>query len=296
MGVATKEMVNIPFPDLGSKKLKVLAYHEISNIENFQNQINFLQNHYNLINIEQLRDFLSHNENLPEKPLLITSDDGDISVYQKAFPILKKKKIPVAVFVITELLNTTKPFWWDEIIYYLGEEKGNKKVWEVKEWTNHKRVKYLSSLRENRTQPEPSHRQLNSSEVLQMQKGGISICNHSHSHPMFNQCSKVEISEEMEESKKILDSLGLESSVFAYPNGNYSINAENLLLQNGVKMAFLFDHRINKGKINPLRISRLVVNDTTPMWKFKLIISGWHSLLLPMSRRIGKMIKSLKQV
>lgn len=291
METAREKKINIEFADLGSKKLKVLAYHEISNIKNFKKQVQFLQNNYNLINLEQLFTFLNLKGSLPENPLLITSDDGDISLYKKAFPLLKKQKIPAALFVITGLLDTHKPFWWNEIKYYLGEERGNEKVWEVKEWPNQKRVEYLSSLQESNTQSQPSARQLSSAEVLEMHKSGMSIANHSHSHPMFNQCSTAEIQEEIETSKSILDTLGLESKIFAYPNGNYSINAENILLQNSVKVAFLFDHKINTGKIHPMRISRLVVDDSTSLWKLKFILSGWHSRFLPISKRLGKLLR-----
>lgn len=291
MEYVTEKYINKALVDLGGQKLRVLAYHEITDVPTFKKHLNFLQKHYNIVSLEQFKNFLDLKEKLPKNPLLITSDDGDISLYENAFPVLKKEGIPAAVFVITELLDTKSLFWWDEIVNYFGKESGNKKVWEVKEWPNHKRLEFLTSLREERDHLESPTRQLTSEQTLEMHKGGVSIANHSHSHPMFNQCSKEEIVEEMEKSICILESLGLESKIFAYPNGNYSIDAEKILVRNGVKAAFLFDHKINSGILHPMRISRLVVNDSTPLWKLRFILSGWHSRILPLTRKLGKLLK-----
>lgn len=271
--------------------LKVLAFHAVSDVKNFRNQLRYLKKLYNIISLDQLNQFFEIDQKLPKNPLLITFDDGDFSLYQNAYPVLKEENVPAVVFVITELLNTNRPFWWDEIEFYIGEREGNKKVWEVKEWKNQDRLIYLSSLRKNRSKASPLSRQLNTEEVLEMHNSGISIANHSHSHPMFNQCSGPEIEDEIEASTEVLESLGVESKAFAYPNGNFSDLAENILVKYQFKLAFLFDHKINRGSVHPLRISRLVVNDTTPLWKLKFIMSGWHSRLLPLSRRLGKLLR-----
>lgn len=274
-----------------SQKLKVLAYHGVSDVRNFERQMIFLKEYYDVISIDRLFAFFTAGSDLPKKPLLITFDDGDYSLYKNAYPVLKALNIPATVFVITQLLNTNRAFWWDEIMYYLGEKEGGKKVWEVKEWKNQDRLNFLSSIRKDSSKVLFSSRQLNSSEVIEMHKAGITIANHSHSHPMFNQCSGPEIKDEIETSTEVLKSLGLEIRAFAYPNGNFSEMAENILLEHQFSTAFLFDHKINRGEIHPLRISRLVVNDSTPMWKLKFILSGCHSRILPLTRRLGKILK-----
>lgn len=56
-------------------------------------------------------------------------------------------------------------------------------------------------------------------------------------------------------------------------------------------MAFLFEHEINNGKFHPLRITRLAVNDNTPLWKLKQILSGWHTKILSLTRTLSKLRK-----
>lgn len=261
--------------------MNVLTYHKVTNKLNFEKQIKYLSRNYEFIG--------ALSKLIPSKQkILLTADDGDPSFYHNAFPILKKFKIPAILFIITDLINTNKPFWWDEIEYYLGKEGGGKKVWEVKSWPNIKREMYLEHLRESSDKPEMQYVQLTTSQLREMQDSGIIIANHSHTHPMFDKCTLEELEKEMHRSTMILKELNFTPDVFAYPNGNYSPVVEMILNKYGVNQTFLFDHKINKRNINPLRISRLKINDDTPLWKLKLILSGWHSNILPVTRAIGK--------
>ena len=147
----------------------------------------------------------------------------------------------------------------------------------------------MEELRTLSAKPELTYEQLTTSQLKEMQAGGIIIANHSHTHPMFDKCTAEELDREMGISTEILKDLGFSHEIFAYPNGNYSEQSERAIKKYGIKQAFLFDHKINSGEINPLRISRLVVNDSTPLWKFKLILSGWHSKILPLTKALGKL-------
>ncbi|WP_029036029.1 polysaccharide deacetylase family protein [Salinimicrobium xinjiangense] len=278
-----------------NKNLRVLAYHKVNDQKRFERQLDFLKRRYQLINLKALRGYLLDKQDLPKNALLITFDDGDVTVYENAFPILKKYNIPAVIFIITDLIDTAIPFWWDEIEYYIGTEKGNQKVWEVKNWTNRRRLDFLKSLREKSKKSSPVYPQLTSVQLTELQFGGVDIANHSHTHPMFDQCTVEELENEMVESKKNLTHLGLAADTFAYPNGNYSEISEEILKKNGVKLAFLFDHKVNKVNVSPLRISRLIVNDSTSMWKLRFILSGWHGKFLPVIKRVSGFFRKVKK-
>lgn len=268
-----------------------LTYHKINDPENFEKQLIYLKKNFNIIHHEVMERCIVEGC-LSKKPsLLLTFDDGDISNYTIAFPLLKKHGLSAILFVVTSLLNTNQPFWWDEIQYYLGNSEAARKVWEVKMWSNADRLAYLKELRENSDKPELRYSQLSTAQLNEMQQAGFLIGNHSHTHPMFDKCTPEELDEELQISCLKLQELGFSPQIFAYPNGNFSAEAEKKLVKHGIEFSFLFDHKINKGKINPLRISRLIVNDTTPLWKFKLILSGWHSKILPLTRALGKLRK-----
>jgi len=250
---------------------KIITYHDFENVFNFEKQL----------------QLISQN-----KCVLVTTDDGDLSFYTNAFPLLKQYKIPTILFVIPSLIGTDTPFWWNEVYYYLGKIKGNKIIKHLKSIPNTDRLTFLESLRNDSDKPLLKQQQLTVSQLLEMQNSGILIGNHSFTHPMFDQCTESEIRVELKSTRVFFEENNLNGySFFAYPNGNYNEVSEKILQEEGVNYAFLFDHKINKGNFNPMRISRLSMNEYTPIWKFKLILSGWHSRLLPITKTIYKIIR-----
>jgi poly-beta-1,6-N-acetyl-D-glucosamine N-deacetylase len=226
-------------------------------------------------------------EHAKYKRVLVTVDDGDPSFYQVFYPEATRLQIPVVLFVVTSLIETEQPFWWDEVVYYLGEAKGNKEVRRLKSITNQERLQYLKTLKANSNKAPLKYQQLSVAQLQEMQAAGVLIANHSHTHPMFDQCTEEEIRAELRASKAFFTQHGLKGyEYFAYPNGNYNERVQKILIEEGIQYAFLFDHQLNKAPINPMRISRLSVNDDTPLWKLRLILSGWHSRILPLRRKI----------
>lgn len=259
-------------------KLRVLAYHKVENKNSFQLQVEYLKKYYNVISIEDI--ITSINSNVPLKPnsLLITFDDGDVSVFKNAYPLLKKNNFPAVLFVITELINSKKPFWWEEVEYYLGKVEGEKMSWRIKELPNKERLNFLKELRLGSKKPLLNANQLTSGELKEMHDSGIRIANHSHTHPMFDKCNENELSFELKKSIKILKSHNLEPLYFAYPNGNWDNKSEKLLSEYNLKLGFLFDHKLTDLS-NPLRISRIRVDASSHLPEFKAKVSGIHSIL-----------------
>jgi poly-beta-1,6-N-acetyl-D-glucosamine N-deacetylase len=71
-------------------------------VDEFEEQILFLKNRgFEFITPSQLNQFISEEVSFPQKCALITFDDVDISVYEKAFPILLEHQIPFSLFIVT---------------------------------------------------------------------------------------------------------------------------------------------------------------------------------------------------
>tara|TARA_B100000378_G_scaffold267849_1_gene254495 strand:- start:599 stop:1474 length:876 start_codon:yes stop_codon:yes gene_type:complete len=270
--------------------LKVLAYHTVPSVFIFKSQIEYLIEHYNIISIEELALALFEKKNLPENPLLITFDDGDISVFENGYPVLEQFKVPSAMFIITGLIDTQNTFWcrWVEKVF---EQQGQsyslarKQVNYLKSVPEKERLEYLHSL------PQVDSVQLTSPEIIQLSQSGMYIGNHTHTHPMINKCTPDQIKGEMYLAKKKFQEMGIPDNyeVFAYPNGNWEPQSENVLKEENIKMAFLFDHQLNKdiSKINPMRISRIRVNADDELSEFKVKVSGLHSKILNLRQNIG---------
>lgn len=94
--------------------VSVLCYHKITqkpksiydvSVVEFEKQIKILlDNKYRIIRISDLLDGIE-KKNIPEKAVIITVDDGDISNYEFAYKIAKKYKIPITLFIYTDYIS-----------------------------------------------------------------------------------------------------------------------------------------------------------------------------------------------
>lgn len=91
-------------------RVPVLMYHNLSetgdpstNISpaRFEEHLSALAGAgYTAVTLDQLEGYVRRGEELPEKPVLLTFDDGYLSNYEYAFPLLKKYDMPAVIFAI----------------------------------------------------------------------------------------------------------------------------------------------------------------------------------------------------
>lgn len=66
----------------------------------FARHLDFLDRHgYHVIALPDLVERLRHQQPLPDKTVAITFDDAYRSIYENAFPLLKKRSLPFTIFV-----------------------------------------------------------------------------------------------------------------------------------------------------------------------------------------------------
>lgn len=73
----------------------------INDIKNFEKQMKYLRDHnYKTLTLDEFYDWKKGKIDIPRKSVLVTIDDGSLSNYMYAFPILKKYNINAVVFYI----------------------------------------------------------------------------------------------------------------------------------------------------------------------------------------------------
>jgi peptidoglycan/xylan/chitin deacetylase (PgdA/CDA1 family) len=110
----------------GYQTVSVLSYHKFSKDKGdlttvteraFEDQMRFLkENGYRVITMDEFFDFLDFKRQIPKKSVLITIDDGWRSVYEIAFPILKKYRYPATFFIYTDfIIQGGKTLDWERL-------------------------------------------------------------------------------------------------------------------------------------------------------------------------------------
>jgi peptidoglycan/xylan/chitin deacetylase (PgdA/CDA1 family) len=95
----------------------ILLYHRIDESpinsqyyvppEKFEAQMKLLHDwEYTVIPVETLVDAIKKGADLPPRPVVITFDDGDISVYETAFPIMRKYGLTGVVYIVGNYMGT----------------------------------------------------------------------------------------------------------------------------------------------------------------------------------------------
>lgn len=79
--------------------------------------------------------------------------------------------------------------------------------------------------------------------------------------------------------------LGTPPQVFAWPNGNEAPAALSLLTLLGYRLVVKFDHRICTASPDMIAISRLRVDSSADLSRFRSIVSGVHPALFQLNRR-----------
>jgi len=87
-------------------------------IDQFRQQMVYLRDGgFSVIPLAELIAFLSGNQTLPPKAVVITIDDAYRSIYEVAYPLLVEYGFPFTVFVSTDPLDSQLPDYlsWDQI-------------------------------------------------------------------------------------------------------------------------------------------------------------------------------------
>lgn len=108
----------------GFQTVPILTYHRVGPRVNrmivtpdaFEAQLEFLKrNDYRVIRLADLPDFLDGKRPLPKRAVAITFDDGHVSSYQHAFPLLKKYGFPATYYLYTDFLGAKEGLTWAQI-------------------------------------------------------------------------------------------------------------------------------------------------------------------------------------
>lgn len=240
----------------------VLLYHRVTDLDtdpqllsvspaNFDAQIAFLKNNYNLLKIEQFKEHLLNKKRFPANSVLITFDDGYADNLLEALPILEKHQAQALFYISTGTLNTENEYWWDAVERIVLLSKGTPvndtytlrgKSYDLKGLDKAKREElYNALLPELRTMvsaereqklaelaaimnaetPRKTHRAMTFEELKKMSVSESAVVGaHTHLHPSLGSLNYDEQYREIETSKKILEEkLSQKITHFSYPFG-----------------------------------------------------------------------------
>lgn len=169
--------------------------------ERFRQQLKLIDSlNFTPITFMDYQLYLEDQLTLPEKPIILTFDEGHLDTYEVALPILRE-------------------FGMKAVIYVIGNRSQRYALWNQ----NH----------ENDECPLMTNEQ-----ILRAREDGFEIGAHSMNHTKFTNLGKEELHEEVVGSKKSLEALLDETILsFAYPYGLHDQRAYTIVRNSGFKFA-----------------------------------------------------------
>tara|TARA_Y100000590_G_scaffold456107_1_gene605991 strand:+ start:11533 stop:12480 length:948 start_codon:yes stop_codon:yes gene_type:complete len=234
----------------------ILNYHRITQNDNtdkpndelavsakrFKEQLIFLKKNYNLVALDNLINF----ERTAKPSISITFDDGYKDNLSMALPILNELNIPATVYIITKFYQNDFNVWWMELqdyiwsssdnIKFIYSEKNfnfsiknnsekNKCFFElrkiIKKLDKIEQGKFLEAVTKTNIRKNFENEFLNKDELRLLSSNPlITIGAHSHNHLSLKNLDKNHCTQEIMESKKILEKLiNKKIKHFSYPYG-----------------------------------------------------------------------------
>jgi peptidoglycan/xylan/chitin deacetylase (PgdA/CDA1 family) len=90
-----------------------------------EQHLDWIGKRYRFVGLDELGVLLESGRALDEPIAAVTFDDGYQDFYDHALPVLHKKGVPAALFVVTGLVGTTRAQIHDKLYLLLSKRRGN---------------------------------------------------------------------------------------------------------------------------------------------------------------------------
>ena len=224
------------------KKIPILMYHSVSDPERanqqlwpfavsprlFDEHMKYLYEHdYASLTVTQLITMLYHDrQSLPERPVVVTFDDGFADFFVNALPVLKRYNLVATLYIPTAFVGSTSRWLWRE--------------------------------------KEAAHAILTWDQIVEINAQGIECGGHSHTHPQLDLLPLSAARREIWQNKELLEQrLGQRIASFAYPHGYHSVALQRIVEEAGYTSACAVKYEMSVESTNPFSLARLGINADT---------------------------------
>jgi peptidoglycan/xylan/chitin deacetylase (PgdA/CDA1 family) len=275
----------------------------------FDDQMAMLKRRHVVVGADELGAIVAGHERLRHPRVAITFDDGYRDNYSVVYPILRSHGLPGLFFLATQFVGSRELVWWDRIAFAVRHTKrrlitlalptplvvevdhADREIAIQTVLRAYKRTLHMGDaaffamleeacdLEIPRLAEEPPF--LSWDEAAEMQRGGMGIGSHTHSHRILGSLSPEEQRSELRDSRKQLVDRGFEAANFlAYPVGgpsDFSEVTKREARDAGFTVGFSNYGGINvPGQTDAFDVMRIAIDlsESMTQLRFRLAASG----------------------
>lgn len=199
----------------------------------FARQMDYLANAgFTVLALDALCDCMEGKAPMPQKPALITFDDGFTCVLEHAAPILQRRGFPATMFALSDRLGG------------------------VNDWMSCRGF--------------PERPLLTVAGLNALRDAGFTIGSHTRTHARLTDVSAKQAEDEITSSKaRLEDALGCGVHYFAYPFGVFDQTTRDLVARAGYRAACSTRSGFNRVGEDMFLLRRIDVFGTDRLWQFR---------------------------
>jgi peptidoglycan/xylan/chitin deacetylase (PgdA/CDA1 family) len=205
---------------------------------------------YTPMTVTQLAQTMTEGSlHLPDRPVVVTVDDGLADFYTGALPVLTQYGFPATLYVTTGFVGGTGRW-----LSRAGEGLRPMLTW---------------------------------SQIADVQASGIECGAHSRSHPQLDILAPAAARDEIVHCKSELEQqLGRQVATFAYPHGYYSASVRQLVQEAGYSSACAVKHAMSATTDDRFALARIIVTETVDLDGFGHVLAGRGLPVAPVRERV----------
>jgi peptidoglycan/xylan/chitin deacetylase (PgdA/CDA1 family) len=287
----------VPFRLVNRAKTVVITYHRFSELESatrtsartFAAQLDYLGAHYTIVPLSLIAAHLTRGVELPRRVAAMTIDDGYRDAYDIAFPILRQRRMPATVFVVTDFIDR-KAWMWPDKVRFLALNTPMKQIAApvagdqlclelsdrrarlaaadrvnavLKRLPNKAKEEAIARLALTLDLPLPElppadFGPLTWEQAREMMAGQIEFGSHTVTHPILTRVDDAQLWHELGASRSRIEAvLGKRADLFCYPNGDVDARVLRTAERAGYQCAVTTRHGLNDGTVHPLDLRRI---------------------------------------
>lgn len=221
-------------------------------IDLLDRHLDHLRRHFHVVPLRDLVARLKSGRDPEPYSVALTVDDAYADFADLAYPVFLRHRVPLTLYVVSELASGRMWLWWDAIRYLvtrapegryrvdahgiavsLSDPASRRAAWERLanlglNLSSEDRDAFLKTLQrvfavELPPSPSPEFAAMTWTALRRLDPGLVEIGAHTRTHPILSQCDPERVTREVAGSKaEIEERLGREVRSFCYPNGTWS--------------------------------------------------------------------------
>jgi peptidoglycan/xylan/chitin deacetylase (PgdA/CDA1 family) len=239
----------------------VLGYHQVVEDERkpgpsipamvistamLERQLDWVGRHFRFVSLDELGRLLESGAAGERPPAAVTFDDGYRDVYEHALPLLRRKGIPAAVFVVTDLVGTGRLMTHDRLHLLLARQHPRDAFTVMRgllaSMPSARLEHLMQALEPAGGWPEDEFSELRALDwdmVRTMHRAGFTIGSHTSTHALLTLEAPDRVRQELWASRRRLeDELGAPVRHFAYPDGRFDGGVVDAVAEAGYAFAY----------------------------------------------------------